>query len=107
MNEGDTLDLLAGIIRDRYDECPPNRYPTEYALAQHLIAELRDAGYTLTPPGQRRGPAPLDWVSCGTEAQAAAHRRRGEKPCAACKAAESRARTERKRRQRQREQVAA
>jgi hypothetical protein len=107
VNEGDTLDLLAGIIRDRYDECPPNRYPTEYALAQHLITELRAAGYTLTPPWRRRGLEPVDFAACGSEAQAASHRRRGEKPCAACKAAETRARSERKRRQRQREQVAA
>lgn len=42
----------------------------------------------------------LDWAICargGTEAQAKAHRRRGEYPCPACKRAETRADTERKR----------
>lgn len=43
----------------------------------------------------------LDWAICergGSEAQAVAHRRRGEKPCAACRKAEAYARRERYRR---------
>ncbi len=39
---------------------------------------------------------PLDWARCGTPAQAACHRRRGEKPCPACLDAESRYRNDRK-----------
>jgi hypothetical protein len=39
---------------------------------------------------------PLDWAACGTEANAAAHRRRGEPPCAKCRAAETRAHMERR-----------
>jgi hypothetical protein len=41
---------------------------------------------------------PLDFADCGTERQAARHRRRGEKPCAACRQAETRARADRQRR---------
>ena len=44
---------------------------------------------------------PLDWAACGTEKQAKAHRRRGEKPCGPCLEAESRA--DRERRQKRRE----
>jgi hypothetical protein len=43
----------------------------------------------------------LDWAICergGSEAQAMAHRRRGEKPCTCCQRAETRASAERKRR---------
>lgn len=41
----------------------------------------------------------LDWAICargGTEAQARAHRRRGEKPCPACLRAETQAGSRRK-----------
>lgn len=41
----------------------------------------------------------LDWAICargGSEAQAMGHRRRGEKPCAACKKAETQARVRRR-----------
>jgi hypothetical protein len=34
--------------------------------------------------------APLDFAKCGTAAQARAHERRGEKPCAACLTAKRR-----------------
>ena len=43
---------------------------------------------------------PLDCAACGTAAQAACHRRRGQKPCPPCLAAEGRARADRKHRRR-------
>jgi hypothetical protein len=48
--------------------------------------------------GARHGrliTAPLDWAACGTAANYAAHRRRGQDACTACKAAHARDRAAR------------
>lgn len=46
----------------------------------------------------RKGPkpTPLDWANCGTEANYARHRRLGEQPCRACRAANAQASATRK-----------
>lgn len=49
----------------------------------------------ITEDRTQAGRVPLDWAACGTERQAARHRRRGEAPCAKCRAAETRARAAR------------
>ena len=60
-------------------------------MTRHVVYGASTGRYVQTP---------LDWARCGTEAQAAAHRRRGEKPCPACRAAETRASITRKHRRR-------
>ena len=57
--------------------------------------------YVVYGPG-RWVETPLDWARCGTEAQAQAHRRRGQKPCPACLRAEGRANLDRRHRRKAR-----
>ena len=56
-------------------------------MSSHVVYGAATGRYVETP---------LDWARCGTEAQAQAHRRRGQKPCPECLRAEGRARQHRR-----------
>lgn len=60
-------------------------------MTRHVVYGARTGRYVQEP---------LDWALCGTPAQAAAHRRRGQKPCPKCLEAETRYSVDRKRRRR-------
>lgn len=81
-------------------QCPVcNRHVKAVAglIARHNDNTRRKCPGSGEPYAITKGDLPpLDWAKCGTEANAAAHRRRGETPCDECRAAETRVRAVRK-----------
>lgn len=41
------VEALAAVIRAKYDESAPDRYPTEHVLAEFILEHATDAGFAV------------------------------------------------------------
>lgn len=57
----DTISALARVIRARYDQCPPDRYPTEDALAEYIAKHATEEGLAVVSLPQPADPDSYDF----------------------------------------------
>lgn len=52
-------DKLAAVIWQRYDECPPGKWPMEDSLAEFIIEHAESAGFTVAEDNLQYADTPL------------------------------------------------
>lgn len=55
-------DALASLIRQRYDQCPPGRWPMEDSLAEYIVENATLVGLVVTVIAEPS--APVDYSAC-------------------------------------------
>ncbi len=57
----DTISALAGVIRARYNNCPPGRYPMEDSLAEFILKHASEAGLAVVALPKPSDPDSYDF----------------------------------------------
>lgn len=57
-----TRTALAAIIRQRYDECPPGKWPMEESLAEFILEHAASVGLAIVPAVAPGGTVPIPLI---------------------------------------------